>query len=69
MKYRAGIYYSRTDCCHYVILGTVEDTLDHELLFIFLDFGAPYVLQSDNGREFTAQVSFNGIVLRLLTVA
>ena len=27
----------------------------HELLFIFLDFGAPHVLQSDNGREFTAQ--------------
>ena len=27
-----------------------------ELLLIFLDFGAPRVLQSDNGREFTAQV-------------
>ena len=27
-----------------------------ELLNIFLDFGAPHVLQSDNGREFTASV-------------
>ena len=27
-----------------------------ELLHIFLDFGAPHVLQSDNGREFTAEV-------------
>jgi transposase InsO family protein len=27
-----------------------------ELLFIFLDFGAPRVLQSDNGREFTAKI-------------
>ena len=27
-----------------------------ELLYIFLDFGAPVVLQSDNGREFTAQI-------------
>ena len=27
-----------------------------ELLFTFLDIGAPLVLQSDNGREFTAQV-------------
>ena len=28
----------------------------HELLMIFLDFGAPHILQSDNGREFTAQI-------------
>ncbi|XP_041063986.1 KRAB-A domain-containing protein 2-like [Carcharodon carcharias] len=28
----------------------------HELLLIFLDIGAPHILQSDNGREFTAQV-------------
>ena len=28
----------------------------NELLKIFLDFGAPVVLQSDNGREFTAQI-------------
>lgn len=27
-----------------------------EVLFIFLEFGAPYILQSDNGREFTAKV-------------
>ncbi|XP_064093255.1 KRAB-A domain-containing protein 2-like [Macrobrachium nipponense] len=27
-----------------------------ELLFIFLDIGAPHILQSDNGREFTAEV-------------
>lgn len=27
-----------------------------ELLKIFLDFGAPHILQSDNGREFTADV-------------
>ena len=27
-----------------------------DLLLIFLDFGAPRVLQSDNGREFTANV-------------
>lgn len=26
------------------------------LLFIFLDFGAPLILQSDNGREFTSQL-------------
>ncbi|XP_064097650.1 KRAB-A domain-containing protein 2-like [Macrobrachium nipponense] len=28
----------------------------NELLFIFLDIGAPHILQSDNGREFTAEV-------------
>ncbi|XP_066978935.1 KRAB-A domain-containing protein 2-like [Macrobrachium rosenbergii] len=28
----------------------------NELLFIFLDIGAPHILQSDNGREFTAAV-------------
>jgi len=33
----APVYYSRTDRCHDVILGTVEDTLANELLFIFLD--------------------------------
>ena len=27
-----------------------------ELLYIFLDFGAPLVLQSDNGWEFTAEI-------------
>ena len=27
-----------------------------ELLYIFLDIGAPHILQSDNGREFTAEV-------------
>ncbi|GBP28355.1 KRAB-A domain-containing protein 2 [Eumeta japonica] len=27
-----------------------------ELLKIFLEFGAPYILQSDNGREFTAKI-------------
>ena len=27
-----------------------------ELLMIFLDFGAPKILQSDNGREFTAKI-------------
>lgn len=27
-----------------------------ELLYIFLDFGAPRILQSDNGREFTSQL-------------
>ncbi|GBL87944.1 KRAB-A domain-containing protein 2 [Araneus ventricosus] len=31
-----------------------EDAL--QLLKVFLDFGAPYILQSDNGREFTANV-------------
>ena len=28
----------------------------NQLLLIFLDFGAPHILQSDNGREFTGQV-------------
>ena len=28
----------------------------NQLLMIFLDFGAPHILQSDNGREFTGQV-------------
>ncbi|XP_064117613.1 KRAB-A domain-containing protein 2-like [Macrobrachium nipponense] len=28
----------------------------NELLFIFLDIGAPHILQSDNGREFTASL-------------
>ncbi|KAI6655318.1 KRAB-A domain-containing protein 2-like [Oopsacas minuta] len=28
----------------------------NQLLLIFLDFGAPNILQSDNGREFTGQV-------------
>ncbi|XP_048482488.1 KRAB-A domain-containing protein 2-like [Plutella xylostella] len=27
-----------------------------ELLKIFLEFGAPYILQSDNGKEFTANI-------------
>lgn len=27
-----------------------------ELLKIFMTFGAPYILQSDNGREFTANI-------------
>ena len=27
-----------------------------ELLFIFLDLGAPHILQSDNGKEFTSQI-------------
>jgi transposase InsO family protein len=27
-----------------------------QLLKIFLDFGAPHVLQSDSGREFTAEI-------------
>jgi len=49
------VYYSTTDRCHDVVSGNLEDTLAHELLFIFLDFGAPHVLQSDNSREFTAQ--------------
>ena len=52
MKYRAGILQQDRP----LPLGTPEDTLAHELLCIFLDFGAPHVLQSDNGREFTAQV-------------
>ena len=32
-----------------------KDVAD-ELLNIFLDFGAPVILQSDNGREFTAEI-------------
>ena len=28
----------------------------YELLLIFLDIGAPHVLQSDNGREFTVNI-------------
>ncbi|XP_068209138.1 uncharacterized protein [Palaemon carinicauda] len=28
----------------------------NEFLFIFMDIGAPHILQSDNGREFTAEV-------------
>lgn len=28
----------------------------HHLLQIFVDFGAPLILQSDNGREFTAEI-------------
>jgi len=48
----------RRHCAYQPIaFGNLEDTLTHELLFVFLDFGAPYVLQSDNGREFTAQVT------------
>ena len=56
MKYRAGTIAGPTAAMTSILLGTLDDTLAHELLFIFLDFGAPHVLQSDNGREFTAQV-------------
>ena len=37
----------------------------YNLLQIFIDFGAPVILQSDNGQEFTAQVIevFFGIIL------
>ena len=33
-----------------------SEEVAHELLCIFLDIGAPHILQSDNGRKFTAEV-------------
>ena len=32
------------------------DEVAHEPLFMFLNIGAPHILQSDNGREYTAQI-------------
>ena len=38
------------------LVNKTADAVARELLMIFLDFGAPRVLQSDNGCEFTANV-------------
>jgi len=46
-----------TKCCFLRPLKTKEVAeVASELFKIFIDFGAPFILQSDNGREFTAKI-------------
>ena len=50
----------------YVLLRALKkktmEAIVNELFGMFIDFGAPVILQSDNGREFTNEVSWTWLL-------
>ena len=58
-NYRYIMHYQEHLTKFHLLRALVSKTakeVSEKLLSIFLEFGAPHVLQSDNGREFTAQI-------------